>query len=480
MESGSLRPAGAVHSATPAGERYVLLMNADGHYLSAVGAAGVLTISPHASDEACWLLRTVHSVGHATPVARPPTKKWMRMRDAKAASSMPKAPTWSAAIGQISFCHPPTGVILQPSPAQASSPRASSEGLLSIPGIGEAVNLTVGSDCSTHGDGRSTTTFWLVHGPDRLPSEYLSQMRENGYCAMPSLIAPSTLAELRRMYGLDGNLLDQGQQAAACSTVSVKVLTHPVVSWIAHQYMRTSELRVGAGPSLVTLQPGQNAEGRGGWHCDYPYAASHTFSTEYPYLPWGRYPDPGDADDTEPGSLGLLYNVCVDEFTARNGATMFALGSASEHTAPPKEWEGLSMLEEVPAGGPSGVGVDRKAEQLVAPAGTAILYDCRTWHRQHANMSDEARSCLLTIFTPRWILPAHGDQTAMRAAMSSATGVTTRERESVNHLLGDSNAARENWPLVMPIIPDTLESGEEASGEERSAGASGHRKSCKL
>ena len=100
-------------------------------------------------------------------------------------------------------------------------------------------------------------------------------------------------------------------------------------------------------------------------------------------------------------------------------------------------------------------------------------------------MSDRARSCLLTIFTPRWILPAHGDQTAMRAAMFSATGVTARERERVAHLLGDSNAARENWPVVMPILPDTLESEEEeasysGSEEERSAGGSEHRKSCKL
>jgi ectoine hydroxylase-related dioxygenase (phytanoyl-CoA dioxygenase family) len=112
------------------------------------------------------------------------------------------------------------------------------------------------------------------------------------------------------------------------------------------------------------------------------------------------------------------------------------------------------MLEEVPAGGPCDRGADRKAEQLVAPAGTVILYDCRTWHRQHANLSRQSRSCLLTIFTPRWVLPAHGDQTGMRDAMLSAPGVTARETERLIHLLGDQNADVENWPVVRPILPD--------------------------
>jgi hypothetical protein len=135
---------------------------------------------------------------------------------------------------------------------------------------------------------------------------------------------------------------------------------------------------------------------------------------------------------------------------------MFALGSSSEGTAPPREWEGLDMLEEVPAGGPTGVGLERKAEQLTAPAGTAILYDCRTWHRQHANLSHAPRSCLLSIFTPRWILPAHGDQTEMCAAMLSAAGVTSREREHVTHLIGDRYASASKWPVVTPILPPPL------------------------
>ena len=79
--------------------------------------------------------------------------------------------------------------------------------------------------------------------------------------------------------------------------------------------------------------------------------------------------------------------------------------------------------------------------------------DCRTWHRQHANLSPDPRSCLLFIFTPRWVLPAHGDQTAMFESMHAAP-LTQRERDRVRHLLGDRNAAQSEWPTVHATLPE--------------------------
>eukprot|EP01046_Picozoa_sp_COSAG06_P034737 COSAG06_NODE_3666_length_5043_cov_7.418689_4_plen_183_part_00 len=61
--------------------------------------------------------------------------------------------------------------------------------------------------------------------------------------------------------------------------------------------------------------------------------------------------------------------------------------------------------EAAAAVGAAGRGKDRRAEQLEGPPGTAILYDARTWHRQHANLSDKPRTALLFVYTPRWILP---------------------------------------------------------------------------
>ena len=269
----------------PTNARYVLLMEvATGRYL-ACGDEGTLSTAPLVSDAALWTLQ--QSVRTAV------------------------------------FHHPNARHTLHATPALHPAGTAVGEGLVSVAGVGTAVNLTAdacpdqaGSQSSRSSASSPGTTFLLLHGPDRRPSEYLRSLRETGYCVMPGLIAPPAVAELRRVLGLDSGRPEPGAMA---STVATKVLTNPVAGWIAHQYMHEPEIRLGAGPSVATLLPGQNAEGRGGWHSDFPYAASHTFSPDYPYTPWGRYPDP------EESVLGLLYNVCIDAFTAQNGATMFAL-----------------------------------------------------------------------------------------------------------------------------------------------------------
>ena len=51
------------------------------------------------------------------------------------------------------------------------------------------------------------------------------------------------------------------------------------------------------------------------------------------------------------------------EFSAQNGATMFALGTAAKGTAPPAEWGALSMVNDIPEGG----------HQLAGPAGQLTL-----------------------------------------------------------------------------------------------------------
>jgi ectoine hydroxylase-related dioxygenase (phytanoyl-CoA dioxygenase family) len=133
---------------------------------------------------------------------------------------------------------------------------------------------------------------------------------------------------------------------------------------------------------------------------------------------------------------------------------MFALGSALEGTGPPAEWNNLSMVDEVPSGPglayrrvdgvdplPSstddGRGKARRAEQLEGSPGTAILYDARTWHRQHANLSDKPRTALLFVYTPRWVLPM-GDQAQLYADMTAnMDGNTQREQQLLRHYLGD-------------------------------------------
>ncbi len=69
--------------------------------------------------------------------------------------------------------------------------------------------------------------------------------------------------------------------------------------------------------------------------------------------------------------LGVQYNICVDEFTGRNGATQFAPGSHLFGRAPTPDWNanGTRM----------GEGPHKLVQQVEAPAGAAFIYDSRMW-----------------------------------------------------------------------------------------------------
>ena len=93
----------------------------------------------------------------------------------------------------------------------------------------------------------------------------------------------------------------------------------------------------------------------------------------------------------------------VDEVPSGPGAPLRRVAGEDELPAP--SGAAGASDEAAAAAGAAGRGKDRRAEQLEGPPGTAILYDARTWHRQHANLSDKPRTALLFVYTPRWILP---------------------------------------------------------------------------
>ena len=259
------------------GVRYGLLMAADGRLLAA-GEGGGLVVTAEASDAACWLVEPGDA--GAAPAA-PPRKRWMRKQPAKPAATASPA----------TFRHPTHGLSIEGSAAQADplGAVAGDEGLLGGAGLAAAYTLQAdGAAIGAAGErlpaGRPGASFRLLRGPDRLPSEYLVMMRDTGYCVMPALMPPSSVEALRRAYALDGQAAPDGQ--AATATVA-RTLTHPVVAWLTRMYMAEEEVRLGAGPSLVTLQPGQNADGVGGWHSDFPCACTGPSS-----LPPPRHPRP--------------------------------------------------------------------------------------------------------------------------------------------------------------------------------------------
>ena len=107
------------------------------------------------------------------------------------------------------------------------------------------------------------------------------------------------------------------------------------------------------------------------WHLDYPY---HHKLWKGRRIPYDR-------------KLGLQYNVCISEFNESNGATMYVSNSHKLHEWPVSQEIRLDRCD---------------AKQMTAPAGYAILYDSRTWHRvcPEKNVSGNIRSVLLNSIVP--------------------------------------------------------------------------------
>jgi hypothetical protein len=254
--------------------RYVLLMNASGQYLAST-AQGLTLATEACGDEACWRLDRSSADGGAGPVifAHPATKVSMQAK----------------AAGIPSSTAPGEGVVLAPGIPSACTLRCPRP----LPGGRDAERVAgahVTADGKIVAERGGAGTFLVMHGPDRLPSEYLERLRTAGYCVMPSLIAPPTISELRRVFALDQTTAVDGdkdfaspQGGAQASATVTKVMTHPIVTWLVHEYMHEDEIRLGGGPAIATLQPQQNADGRGGWHSDFPY--SGVFATGCLVLP---------------------------------------------------------------------------------------------------------------------------------------------------------------------------------------------------
>ncbi|MFN2469706.1 MAG: phytanoyl-CoA dioxygenase family protein [Gaiellaceae bacterium] len=83
----------------------------------------------------------------------------------------------------------------------------------------------------------------------------------------------------------------------------------------------------------------------------------------------------------------------TDVLTAESGAMLVIPGSHVRNTLPR------------PAAGDESFAEPDGAEAVLAPAGSAIVFDCRLWHARGANRSDIARKALFVAYTFRWIRP---------------------------------------------------------------------------
>ena len=119
------------------------------------------------------------------------------------------------------------------------------------------------------------------------------------------------------------------------------------------------------GFSAHILHPGA---ARMGVHVDYPYWAMSSPFPQYPIL-----------------EIQVIW--LMEDFTADNGAPLFAAGTQNLATKPDLEQ------------------FERKAKKITGTAGTAIISHGLCWHDTSVNQSDRPRVSLLGNYTPQYIHP---------------------------------------------------------------------------
>ena len=119
------------------------------------------------------------------------------------------------------------------------------------------------------------------------------------------------------------------------------------------------------GFSAHILHPGSK---RMGIHVDYPYWAMPSPFPKYPVL-----------------EIQVIW--MMEDFTADNGAPLFAAGTQNLATQPKKRK------------------FERIAEKITGTAGTAIISHGLCWHDTSVNKSDRPRVSLLANYTPQYVHP---------------------------------------------------------------------------
>jgi len=291
--------------------------------------------------------------------------------------------------------------------------------------------------------------FVLESGPAKLPSYYLEELRQQGYTIMEGMLDPVALQRLKA--GADEKRArDHAEEPPTdgffwmtdgllWSPEVCRAITNPIALWVIQQYLSTDDIHLCHQPVITTVKPADELLGTFpelGWHSDYPY---------HP----GVFPDDHFPEDP---AFGVQFNFCIDDFRADNAGTQFVPGSHALCRRPPPEFnEGGTRM---------GEGVHKDVQQFQVPAGSALIYDSRTWHRAcyELNVSGHDRKAILNAVTPNWVLPMM-DKTDMRDRYHGSempSLLTDRERQDVERLC---NRATQPTPEGMPLLSERKKSG---------------------
>lgn len=265
-----------------------------------------------------------------------------------------------------------------------------------------------------------TRAFNIEHGPEKLPSEYLDQLKQEGWACLTCILTEAVVDSLQRVAGSDAyeHLAMNNDSPKICQDVAVgQAISEPISLWLIRQYMQTRDLHLGHPPGFAVLRPYDGESPVQGWHSDIPYIPSVGGN---------------EVADRKGPIKAVQRNVCVSDFKKENGATAYKLGS---HTAdnPPPEWNPARF------GGPPNArpysGSD--ADVVEAPAGSIVLYDARTWHRAGFNHSNHKRAAMLQSFQAADVIPKRDTRPACKKwqATSAYEQLNSRQRRDITELL---------------------------------------------
>ena len=235
-----------------------------------------------------------------------------------------------------------------------------------------------------------------VRGPHERPSRLLGEFRKRGWVCLPGILDSKVVDGLQQVAGV-GQYSRESEEIEFFSILRHEAVAHaiaePVSLWLMRGYLQTDEIRLAHSPTIAAIGRDDGQRDVQGWHSDYPYQWGTSDGNRVPQVP---------ADLV----LGIQRNVCITEFTKQNGATVFKLGSHAKNEGPPAQWGDLAAYSHaghraehgLPYGGPD-------TQVIEAPAGSIILYDARTWHRQGINLTDERRAAMLQAVTPMYVMP---------------------------------------------------------------------------
>ncbi len=220
---------------------------------------------------------------------------------------------------------------------------------------------------------------WLTDGPETVSDveAAFGQLDEHGACIIANALDPEFLKELRdacyraadsdRRYGLardfqygkDDHVNQRIWNLPSHDPVFCELAEHPLaiemvtraLGWPALLSSMSANITRGGGGSMVI-------------HCDQ-----------------GHLP--------APQQQAWVYNFawCLDEFTPTNGATVILPGSHKLNGVRPDD-AALARMQ-----------------PMVAPAGSLLVMDGRTYHTNGENTCGSSRAAVFAVYTLQWLMP---------------------------------------------------------------------------